>query len=80
MMKMRHMAPLLTLEMMLMPCTVILPSRLMSILCWQVVHTLLSNMEHEGQLPRRLVAALQSMFTTAAGSRQAMSKDANNSS
>jgi len=35
-----------------------------------VLHTLLSELEHEEKLPRRLVAALQSMFTTAAGARQ----------
>lgn len=35
----------------------------------KVVHTLLSDIEHAGRLPRRLMAALQSMFTTAAGSR-----------
>ena len=38
--------------------------------CGQVVHALLTEMEQEGKLPRRLVAALQSMFATAAGSRQ----------
>ncbi|KAL0045599.1 hypothetical protein WJX82_010928 [Trebouxia sp. C0006] len=35
----------------------------------KVLHTLLSELEHEEKLPRRLVAALQSMFTTAAGAR-----------
>ncbi|KAL3133800.1 hypothetical protein ABBQ32_008276 [Trebouxia sp. C0010 RCD-2024] len=41
----------------------------------KVVHTLLSDMEHAGKLPRRLLAALQSMFTMAAGSRQETAKD-----
>lgn len=35
----------------------------------KVVHALLTEMEQQDKLPRRLVAALQSMFTTAAGSR-----------
>ena len=48
--------------------------------CMQVVHTLLADMEHEWQLPRRLLAALQSMFTIAAGSRQEFSKDVDSSS
>ena len=36
----------------------------------QVVHTALSELEQQEKLPRRLVAALQSMFTNAAGTRQ----------
>ena len=74
-----HMVPYFT-EMMLMPLTRSLSSGIMSFHCLQVVHTLLSNMEHEGQLPRRLVAALQSMFTTAAGSRQEVFQESDNSS
>ncbi|KAL0039816.1 hypothetical protein WJX77_008750 [Trebouxia sp. C0004] len=35
----------------------------------KVLHTLLSELQHEEKFPRRLVAALQSMFTTAAGAR-----------
>lgn len=78
MLAMRQMVPLLT-AMTLVPLTMPLSFGLMSMHRLQVVHTLLSSMEHEGQLPRRLVAALQSMFTTAAGSRQELSKDSDNS-
>lgn len=74
MLAMCHMVQSFT-EMMLIPLAVPLSSGMMSVHFLQVVHTLLSNMEHEGQLPRRLVAALQSMFTTAAGSRQEVSQE-----
>lgn len=40
-----------------------------TVLTLQVVHGLLSELEHDNQLPRRLVAAVPSMFASAAGQR-----------
>lgn len=35
----------------------------------QAVHAMLTELEHNDKLPRRLVAAVPSMFATAAGQR-----------